>query len=208
MASAVTCDVSDVAFNPITMTPPTEYSTMYTTLMRLKESENALGYTQTSVFFDMGLVTKALEVTWSHPDELAGVIPGEDGMHLIMSIITGIGYLYGDAGLRHILHAAGTVNQMLSGKDFDRALCIRLVGEALNRRFLVQFKQWCIENNKVFPQESSELLQQLETDGKFDATVYKLALRRMYVFLSLMNSELLAWQRHQHLLYGMTFFAK
>ena len=48
-------------------------------------------------------------------------------MHLVMAIFCGIGSLYGDAGLKSLLHesgvyAPGTVNQMFSGKDFDRAL--------------------------------------------------------------------------------------
>ena len=48
-------------------------------------------------------------------------------MHLVMATFCGIGSLYGDVGLKSFLYesgvyAPGTVNQMFSGKDFDRAL--------------------------------------------------------------------------------------
>lgn len=78
----------------------------------------------------------------------------EDGMHLLMAVFAGIGYLYGDAGLRNLLHesgvfAAGSVEKILSGRDFDRALyALKITDETLNRRFLLQFKKWC-ENNKL-----------------------------------------------------------
>ena len=56
-------------------------------------------------------------------------------------------YLYGDAGLRELLFesdvfAKGGVQQVIAGKDFKRALReFKLVDEALNNRFIVQFKR-------------------------------------------------------------------
>ena len=126
-----------------------------TTLKRTKEVINLLGHTHAPIVFDMGLLTKALEVTWSCPDELQGVIPCEGGMHLLMSVFAGIGCIYGDAGLRQLLHesgvfAMGTVQQMLTGKDFDRALRgLRLVDDALTTVFLKEFKSWCSTKNKT-----------------------------------------------------------
>lgn len=73
-------DPSKIAFNPIIMAPPTDPSTVFTTLLRLKETANTLGQEHIPVFFDMGLLCKALEVTWSKPDELNGVIPCVGGM--------------------------------------------------------------------------------------------------------------------------------
>jgi hypothetical protein len=159
--------VSTVAFNPILMAPPTDASTVYTTLKRAKEAINSLGQHYVPVFFDMGLLTKAYEITWANPDDLEGVIPCEGGMHLLMSVFSAIGYLYGDAGLKQLLHesgvyAAGTVECMFSGKDFDRALRgLRLVDEVLNRRFLLHFKQWCRMNNHDIPEQITEYLSNL-----------------------------------------------
>jgi len=105
----------------------TEHQTIYTTLMRIKEAMNNLGQTHVPIVFDMGLLTKALEITWANPEELSGVIPCYGGMHLLMSTIAAIGHLYGDAGLKPLPHGsgmfiAGSVHRILAGKDFDRAL--------------------------------------------------------------------------------------
>ena len=117
--------------------------------MRIKETMNKLGQTYIPVVFDMGLLTKALEITWAHPEELSGVIPCAGGMHLLMSTIAAIGHLYGDAGLKLLLHesgmfATGSVQRILAGKDFDRALyALKLIDEALCARLIVNFKEWC-----------------------------------------------------------------
>ena len=56
-----------------------------------------------------------------------------------------------DAGLCQLLHessvfAAGSVQKILAGKEFDRALCaLKLVDEALVARFLSHFNT-CYEN--------------------------------------------------------------
>ena len=97
----------------------------------------------------MGLLTKALEVTWARPDELACVIPCEGGMHLLMSVLSAIGYMYGDAGLKQLLHesgvfAAGSVQKMMSGENVDRAsYAMKLVDEALTSRLICWFSEWC-----------------------------------------------------------------
>jgi len=116
-----------VAFNPIIMATPTNYSTVYTTMLRVQEVGKELGFEHLPLFFYMGLLTKALEIQWANPDSLSGVALGDGGMHLIMSLFSGIGCLYEDAGLKNILidsnvFAAGTVQQIMKGKDFDRAL--------------------------------------------------------------------------------------
>lgn len=161
--------VSTVAFSPILMAPPGDLSTVYTTLLRLKEAATTLGQTTVPVFFDLGLLTKALEITWSRSDELKGVVPCEGGMHLLMSLFAAIGNLYGDAGLKDLLHesgvfAAGSVQQMLSGRDFDRALYgLKIVDEALNTQLLQQFKKWCTETERPIPEDGlSTLLSNLE----------------------------------------------
>lgn len=120
-------NVMSVAYNPMIMATPSDLSTVYTTLMRAKESINKLGQTHIPIFFDMGRLPKAPEITWAYPEELEGVIPCEGGMHLLMSVLSAIGYIYGDAGLKQLLHesgvfAAGSVQQILAGKDFDRGL--------------------------------------------------------------------------------------
>jgi len=172
----VTASVSNVAYNPIIMATPTDYSTVYTVLLRLKECMNALGQQYAPVIFDMSLLAKALEIVWSNQDELHGVIPCEGGMHLLMSVFAGIGYLYGDAGLRNLLTESGvyaptTVNNILAGKDFDRAMtAFKMIDEALNTRFLINFETWCIENDKYLDEDVHTVLRNTnDVDNMTDA---------------------------------------
>ncbi|CAC5361555.1 CACNA2D3 [Mytilus coruscus] len=151
------------------MANPSDLSTVYTTLKLLKSTANLLGQDCIPVFFYMGLVTKALEITWARPDELKGVIPCEDGMHLLMSVFSGIGYLYDDAGLWQMLcesgvFAAGTVNSMLSGKDFDRAMRgLKLVDRALHARLFYHFFLWYRRSQQQIPSDLQLIIQQFET---------------------------------------------
>ncbi|XP_053373036.1 uncharacterized protein LOC123541526 [Mercenaria mercenaria] len=147
---------SDVVFNPIIMSTPTHYNTVYTTLKRIKEQMNALGQSNCPVFFDMGLLTKALEVVWARQPELSGVIPMEGGMHFLMAVFAGVGFLYGEAGLRELLSdsevfAGNTVKQILAGKDFDRGIsALLMVDEVLTARLLINFQKWCESRNVLF----------------------------------------------------------
>lgn len=175
--------VSTVVFNPILMAPPNDYATIYTTLLRFKEAASFLGHSVIPVCFDMGLLTKALEIVWANQSDLSGVIPVEGGMHLLMSVFSGIGFLYGDAGLRQLLQesgvfAAGTTQQILSGKDFDRATyAMKLVDEVLTSQFLKNFSMWCEEKGVLMPNEVSELMDETTDHMTSAATDYNVFMR-------------------------------
>ena len=52
----------------------------------------------------------------------------------------------------------GGVQQILTGKDFERALRgFTLVDEALNKRFIVQIKRWCKTYGKVIPEDAYQV---------------------------------------------------
>ena len=149
------------------MAPPTDYNTIYTTLLRNKEIANSLGYKHLPIFFDMGLLTKALEITWAQPEVLQGIYPCEGGMHLLMAVMAAIGHLYGSAGIHQLLHdsgvfAAGTAHQILAGKDFDRGLyALKLVDEVLNSLFLREFEVWCKLKHAILPPQFTGVLEEL-----------------------------------------------
>ena len=75
------------------MAPPSDYSTIYTTLKRTKECLNAVGQNDVPIYFDMGVLTKALEITWAKSVELHGVIPCKEDMHLLMCVFAATVYL-------------------------------------------------------------------------------------------------------------------
>ena len=110
----------------------------------------------------------------------------EGGMHLLMSIQAGVGHIYGDIGLRDMLvhskvYAAGTVDHMFKGKDYDRMMrALKLLDQALTDRLLYNFSQWCVNNNKVLPAMLTDLLNKVTQrfakpdicQTKFDLTDY------------------------------------
>ena len=60
---------------------------------------NVLVQIYTSAYFDMGLFTKALEITWAKPMYMKYIFLCEGGMHLLITGFASIGYLHGKARL-------------------------------------------------------------------------------------------------------------
>jgi hypothetical protein len=74
--------------------------------------------------------------------------------------IASVGKLWGDCGLKDILvdssvYAAGTVDQMMCGKQFNRAVrALILVYEALRSLWLSAFFQWYVFQTTIAPKFS------------------------------------------------------
>ena len=60
---------------------------------------NVLVQIYTSAYFDMGLYTKALEITWAKPIYMKYIFLCNGGMHLLITGFASIGYLHGKARL-------------------------------------------------------------------------------------------------------------
>ena len=60
---------------------------------------NVLVQIYTSAYFDMGLFTKTLEITWAKPMYMKYIILYEGGMHLLITGFASIGKLHGKATL-------------------------------------------------------------------------------------------------------------
>lgn len=88
-----------------------------------------------------------------------GVVLLEGSMHFLISCFPGIGFVYGDIGLKELLYEFGvfaknTVNIFFPGKDFDRALrAVLLVNDVLNRRLFVNFHTWLSQHNEELSEE-------------------------------------------------------
>ena len=107
---------------------------------------NVLVQIYTSAYFDMGLFTKALEITWAKSMYMKYIFLCEGGMHLLMTGFAGIGYLNGKARLGELsfefefvcslwlwyflvilahffdVSAVDSVKQKFSGKERDKTL--------------------------------------------------------------------------------------
>ena len=84
MQYQVNINAFNVAINPIIM-PPTDYSSYNTTLKGMQTCINVLVEIYTSAYFDMGLFTKALEITWAKPMYMKYIFLCEGGMHLLIT---------------------------------------------------------------------------------------------------------------------------
>ena len=89
----------------------------------MKACINVLGQIYASAYFAMGLLMKALDISWAKPMDMQCMFPFEGGMHLLLAGFASIGHLRGEAGLRELLFesdvsAVGSVKQNLYGKSF------------------------------------------------------------------------------------------
>ena len=60
---------------------------------------NVLFQIYTFAYFDMGLFTKTLEITWAKLMYMKYIFLCEGGMHLLITGLASIGYLHGKAQL-------------------------------------------------------------------------------------------------------------
>ena len=94
----VNINAFNVAINQIII-PPTVYSSYNTTLKGMQMCIKKLVQIYTSAYFDMGLFTKALEITWAKPMYRKYIFLCEGGMHLLITGFASIGYLHVKARL-------------------------------------------------------------------------------------------------------------
>ena len=98
MQYQVNINAFNVAINPIIM-PPTVYSSYNISLKGMQTCINVLVQIYTSAYFDMGLFTKALEITWAKHMYMKYIFLCDGGMHLLITGFASIGYFHGKARL-------------------------------------------------------------------------------------------------------------
>ena len=137
------------AYAPIIDAKPADPTTVYTTMLRCRDMTKHLGQRNSIQTMDQQLYAVAQQVKWSKPDEFADHILRLGGFHSLCTFIAAIGRLWGDGGLKSLLvesgvYAEGTVEMMLTGKHFHRAVRgLTLAYEALMQMYLAEFLRWC-----------------------------------------------------------------
>ncbi|CAG2186814.1 unnamed protein product [Mytilus edulis] len=117
--------------------------------------------------FDQQLYAIAQQIKWANPLEFPDHIIRLGGFHALSCFIASVGKLWGDGGLTDLfvdsgVYAAGTVDQMLSGKQFNRSVRgLTLVYEATMSLWLSSFFDWCGSNSHLenIPDEFWDSLQ-------------------------------------------------
>ena len=132
---------------------------VFTTMKRCVDMTKAMGQVHSVQTFDQQLYAIAKQVKWAIPETSRNHTVRLGGFHTLSCYIAAIGKLWGDGGLKDLLvdssvYAAGTVDQMLNGKEFNRATrAFALAYEALSVSWLSAFFSWCNKNDliKSFP---------------------------------------------------------
>ena len=109
---------------------PTELATLYTLLKKSTEMATQLGLTDTVVVLDQAIYAKALEVVWRHTEEFTSVVLRMGSFHIACVFLSVIGKRFGDGEWRALLLestlvGSGSLNGVLEGKNYNRALRTR-----------------------------------------------------------------------------------
>ncbi|KAG1676656.1 hypothetical protein GQR58_014151 [Nymphon striatum] len=161
LVSTTKVPVAVIRYLPFINANPSDYSTIYTTLLKLVSIAKALGQGRILVTADLAIYSKAQQILWTRPDAIADMITMRlSGM---MAFLASIGKLFGDGGLYNLLtesnvYATSTVTQMFLGKQYSRGMRgIRLVHEGMYQQFLRSAEQF--SNEHRLPWFSEDILR-------------------------------------------------
>lgn len=140
---------TNVSYAPTINAKPSDMETIFTTMKKCRSMTDKLGQEYAVQTMDQQLYAVAQQVKWSIPDQFPKHFIRLGGFHTLCCYISALGKIWGDAGLRDILADSGvyapcTVDQMLQGKQFNRAVRgLTLVYEALAELQISAFIKWC-----------------------------------------------------------------
>ena len=166
--------VATIRYLPFVHAPPSDFSTIFTTLLKLVAIADKLGQSHILVTADLAIYSKAQQILWTEPDVFAGKVTMRlGGMHLAMAFIASIGKLYGDGGLQDILTSSGTYATsssilMLQGKHYARGVrALKLVNEAMMHLLLQSTERYAKEHGLPWVnQETIVLVNNLDVAFK------------------------------------------
>lgn len=165
--------VTVTAYPPIIEAPPSDMSTVYTTLKRGKDLAEKCGQDFHIHTFDQQLYAIAQMVKLSRQEEFPRTVLRLGGFHNLSTFIACIGKIWGDAGLKDMLaesetYATATVESMLQGRQFHRAVRgLTLVFEALTQILVTDFLKWLKEEDHVFDELDGVVLHLYDVYSSF-----------------------------------------
>ncbi|KAL7288521.1 hypothetical protein TKK_0017265 [Trichogramma kaykai] len=149
-ATKIDNNYTAVQYLPAIDAKPSDPSTVYTTLIKGKELAKACGQDYHIHTFDQQLYAVAQAVKFTADKELQSCVIRLGGFHLLCTYISCINKIWGDSGLQDMLseselYARNTVEHMLDGKQFHRAIRgLTLCYEALMQLELEAFFDWML----------------------------------------------------------------
>ncbi|KAK3107392.1 hypothetical protein FSP39_013623 [Pinctada imbricata] len=136
---------STVEYMPPIFHPITENATVHKILEISQNSSNILNQEHTIVTFDLAVAKKAYSIVWQNQKKFENVIVRMGVFHTTCAIFHALGKHMAGSGFAEVviesgICASGSVDRVLSGKHYNRALRVhRIMLEALERTLLSKF---------------------------------------------------------------------
>ncbi|CAH3017905.1 unnamed protein product [Porites evermanni] len=122
--------------------PVTENATVQHILKLSQQASWEVHQQYTAVTFDLAFANKAYSLVWQSPEEFSDVFVRMGSFHLTCAFMGALGKKIRCSGLEEVLIesgicASGSIEQVLTGKHYNRPLCVhKVVYEALERILL------------------------------------------------------------------------
>lgn len=136
-----TVDYLAPVFSPIT-----ENSTVQAILQLSQEATREVGQQYTIVTFDLAVAKKAYALVWQNQLDFSNIVVRMGAFHLTCAYMCALGKSLRGSGFEEILVesgvcASGSIDKVMSGKHYNRALRVhKLILEALERLLLQLFE--------------------------------------------------------------------
>lgn len=134
-----------LGYYPVINHPITEYKTVQECLRYAEEATREVGQDYIISTYDLGVCMKAFPIMWNWPDRYSKHIVLIGSFHLVCAYFRMMGKKLDGSGFSDILLEAGlttsgSVQGIISGKHYDRALfCHRTMMECLERLLLERY---------------------------------------------------------------------
>lgn len=147
--------VTSIKYLPFINAPPSDVSTIFTSLEQLVRLAEKVGQNHIIVTADLAIYSKAIEMLWTKPPSLEGKVTMRlGGMHHTMAFLASIGKLFADGGLLSLLtdsdlYSEATARQMMNGAQLTRGVRgVKVILDAMCRCFFEGFIDWLVANGE------------------------------------------------------------
>ena len=157
-----------VCYLPTINAPATEMSTVQEILSSALKITSSLHLENVAVVLDQALFAKATEIAWKQPKLYGNLVLMMGNFHTLCNLMSSIGKMFGDAGLRDLavesgVIAEGSINKVLEGKQYNRAVRFhKLMYEALMRLLWKGFQTWLTDEQHEDPLRLNSTMQALQ----------------------------------------------
>lgn len=144
-----------IGYLPTINSPATDMATVQEILKETMNMKIQLGLNNIVVVFDQALFAKVAEVVWKTQIKFEGIVLMMGNFHTICNLLSIIGKMFGDAGLRDLavesgVIAEGSIGKVLEGKQYNRGVRLnKFMYEAFMRLAWTEFVKWLEVNHIV-----------------------------------------------------------